>query len=114
MTEEITPEELFRLIKSGNPWNAKKIKDALEELIESYKSNITMGHIFAFDTEDQFYYLHDNNCYLFVYDEEIETRSDRTDVLNEGLTAKFPITDMLNIKDAYNHFCGITLEPKIR
>ena len=112
MTEEIPPEELFRLIKTGNPWNAKKIKDALEEFTE--QSKIFMGHIIEFDIEDQFYFIHDNNCYLVVCDEEIQTSSDRTDVRNEGRTAKFPIADVLDIRAAYSHFCGLTIEPKIR
>ena len=114
MTNEITPDEFFRVLKTGNPWNAQKIKDALEKLIESRHTNIYSGHLFGFDSEDKIHFLHDNDCYLFIYDEVIETRCDRTDVASEGVELKFPITEILNIEAAYSHFCSISMEPKIR
>ncbi len=114
MNDEITPEEFFRVLKTGNPWNAKKIKDALEELLESRNTKIYSGHILSFDSEDKLHYLHDNDCYLFIYDEMIATRCDRTDVASEGVELKFPINDALNIEAAYSHFCSISMEPKIR
>ena len=101
-------ENLFNIHKQGYKWNAKRIKKQLDDLLVM-KSHI-FHHFFRYDFEEKYYYIYDNDCYLFVFDEKIEVRSDREKVFSANKTFTHRITETKAIQAAYEHFCSLTLE----
>ena len=101
-------ENLFNINKHGYKWNAKRIKEHLDDLLVM-KAHI-FNHFFRFDHEDKYFYIYDNDCYLFVFDKKIEVRSDRENVFSANKTFTYKITESKAIQTAYEHFCSVTME----
>lgn len=110
MKEEITPEEFIRVLKTGNLWNAMKIKNAIEEFAEIKKTYTFSGHQFEYDSDGKCHYLYDNECYLFVFDGQIKIRCDRLNVFSSDLDIQIPIHGNKDIQSAYEKFISMTLE----
>jgi hypothetical protein len=106
--KNISKDDLFDVIKYGYIWHAKKIKEELDNFLKK-KSHI-FNHGFRYDREDKYYYIYDNDCYLFVFDEKIEVRSDRENVFSANKTATHRIKEVEDIQRAYEHFCSMTME----
>lgn len=98
----------FTAYKFKHKFNAKNVREELNKLIEM-KSEI-FNHYFRYDFEDKYYYLYDNECYLFVFDKKIEIRSDRENVFSSNKIFTHQITDAKTIQTAYEHFCSMTME----
>jgi len=109
MSEEIDKKDLFEVIKHG-AWHSKGIKEELERLFEEKLTNVNNFHDLRWDSEDEYYYLHDNDCYLFVYHGKIIVRSDRQNVFSTDTTLDFPITQKEDVENAYNKFLSMTME----
>ena len=101
-------ENLFKVGKSLDIWHEIKIKKELENLLRM-KFHI-FHHLFRYDFEDKYYYIYDNDCYLFIFDEKIEVRSDRENVSSANKTFTHQITEVEDIQIAYEHFCSVTME----
>lgn len=108
--KELTPEEIFRVLQTGVFWDAKKIKEAIEEFAKIKKTYIFSSYEFNYDSEEKCHYLYDNECYLFVFDEQIQLRCDRLNVFSSDLDIKIPIHGFKDIQSAYEKFISMTLE----
>ncbi len=104
----ISKDDLFDVIKYGCKWHAKKIKKELDIFIE-IQSHI-FNHDFRNGFENNCYYIYDNDCYLYVYDEKIVLRSDRENVYSANKTSTRQIKEVIDIQDMYEYFCSMTVE----
>lgn len=100
---EIGKDELLNAMKYGNVWYAKRIKNELETMKDS-------EHAFGWDSDDKFYFIYVNDCYLFIEDGLLTARSDRENVFSANVTAKFPINSVNDIRVAYEKFKAMVLE----
>ena len=98
----------IKAVKIENRLSAKKIKGELDKICLE-KTHI-FHHFFRYDFEDKYYYIYDNDCYLFVFDKKIEVRSDRENVLSANKTFTHRIKEVEDIQIAYEHFCSMTME----
>jgi hypothetical protein len=105
---EINKNELFDVIRHGHVWYSKKIKEALDDKIVANSGSL--NHDFRYDSEDKYYYIYDNECYLFVFDGKIEVRCDRDNTFSANKTFTYPIKDAQDIFEAYEKFKSITME----
>jgi len=101
-------EDLLNLANNGPIWSAQKIKDDLGSLLELNSSRF--DHEFRYDFEDKYYFIYDNECYLFIFDGRIEMRSDRDNVFSTDKTFVHEIKDAKDILAAYKHFKSLTME----
>lgn len=106
---EINKQDLFNVIKYGHVWHLKRIKEFFSNEMQSSLVSEHHSH-FGYDREDNYYYLHDNDCYLFISDGLIEVRSDRVNVLSEDKIYKFEINDAQDILRAYEKFVSVINE----
>lgn len=104
----ISKEDLFNTIKHGHNWHSEKIKEELDKLRLMNAS--ALNHQLRYDSEDKYYYIYDNECYLFVFDGKIEVRCDRENVSSEGKTFTYQISEANDILSAYEHFNSVTME----
>lgn len=106
--DNISKEDLFNVIKHGHAWHAEKIKEELGKLM--IKSSNYFNHDFRYDTDDKFYYIYDNECYLFILDGAIELRSDRDNVFSTNKTFTHDVRNADDIVRAYEHFKSLLIE----
>ena len=102
----IGKEDNLNVIRHEHKWSSDNIKAELHLLI---KLNVS-DHEFRYDTEDKYFYIYDNDCYLFIFAEEIEVRCDRDNVLSENQTFTYKIKEAKDIIDAYAKFNSVTME----
>ena len=106
--KKISEEDFMNVLKYGRQWHSKKIKEELDKhLAGNY--NI-FNHDFQFDFDDKYYYIYDNECYLFVFDDKIDIRSDRQNVFSSDKTITYQINEAKDILSAYEHFKSLTME----
>ena len=74
--ELIKKEDLFNVIKHGTAWINDKIKTELEKIIAK-NTYPFINSSFRWDSDDKYYYIYENECYLFIFDGIMETRCDR-------------------------------------
>lgn len=103
-------QRFFNAIKHGSIWDSEKIVKNLKDLIESRAFPVGFGHTFSWDNADNFHYIYDNECYLFVEDYKIVLRSDRENVFSANQNIDFPIVESTDIYDAYRKFLSMTME----
>ncbi len=105
----ITEEQFVDILKTGTLWLQATIRDQLEEYIteNSFRYN---NHSFQWDSDDKLYYIYDNECYLFVYDNKIVIRCDRDNVSSSGMRHTFHIEGPRKIHLAYDEFRMMTME----
>lgn len=101
--KEIKKEDFFDAIKYGHLWPASKIKNELEKIMEDH-------HSLRWDNEDKYYYVYDNECYIFISDKELEVRCDRENVFSSNQTFQYEIKSEKDIAVAYEKFKSITME----
>lgn len=106
--DNISKDDLFDVIKYGYIWHAKKIKEELNNFLEK-KSHI-FNHAYRYDHEDKYYYIYDNECLLFIFDEKIDVRSDRENAFSQSKIFSYKIKEAKDIEMAYEHFCSMTME----
>ena len=104
---DLSKKDLFEAIKHGHAWHVERIKKELEEIIASSSKNELQ---LDWDDDEKFYYLYDAECYLFVEDGLISTRSDKDNVPSTDITVEFPINNLDDIRTAYQRFIALTLE----
>ena len=68
----IKKEDLFNVIKHGNSWFNGRIKEELKKIIAEKHSAFYLSHSFRWDSDDEYYYIYDNECYLFIFEGKIE------------------------------------------
>ena len=102
-------QDFFDAIRHGSFWHSKKISEHLVEIIEARTDHFST-HSLRWNQDQGFYYVYDNECYLFVSDNTIEVRSDRENVFSSGQIIDFPITEAQDISDAYQKFVSMTRE----
>ena len=100
---EIKKEDLLAAIKHGHLWPAAKIKEELEKIMNHH-------HDTRWDKDDKYYYVYDNECYVFISDKEIEVRCDRENVFSSHQTIKYEIKSEKDIAAAYEKFKSMTME----
>lgn len=108
--EIIKKEDLFDVIKHGHMWYDEKIKESLQKIIEKNNSSFADNHSFSWDRDDKYYFIYDNECYLFIFDGRIELRCDRENVFSSHQTINFPIKTNNDIELAYQKFKSMTME----
>ena len=101
--KEIKKEDLFTAIKHGHLWPKPKIKEELKKIMDG-------NHSFRWDSEDESYYIYDNECYVFVDDKKIEVRCDRENVFSSNKNIEYDINSEADIKSAYELFKSMTME----
>lgn len=104
---ELTKQELLDAIKYGHPWHMKRIADELEKVIAG-SSNSHLELRWADD--ERGYYLYDSECYLFVEDGAISTRSEKDNVASTDKTVDSSVNSIDDIKAAFQRFIDLTLE----
>jgi len=107
--ELIKKEDLFNVIKHGTAWINDKIKTELEKIIAK-NTYPFINSSFRWDSDDKYYYIYENECYLFIFDGIMETRCDRENVHSSGKGFKYPIKTIEDIELAYNNFASMTME----
>ena len=110
MTDDLSKNnDLFDAMKRGHLWPADKIKNDLVKIISEHHNSLSTHHDIRWDFDDKFYYIHDNECNLFIFDKMIELRCDRESVLSSYQTIEFPIKTVKDIETAYEHFRSMIL-----
>lgn len=102
--------DFFETIKRGALWHSDKITDELRKMLYKQSGHFGISHEIRWDADDKFHYIYDNECYLFVFNDLIELRSDRENVFSSHQTIKFPIESANDIGDAYEKFVSMTRE----
>lgn len=110
MSEDIKKEDLFNVIKHGHAWYAKRIEDEIKKIVSTYPSSLSGHHDLKWDKDDEFHYIYDNDCYLFIFTGKIELRSDRENVYSSNLPIRYPINNEKDVEEAYRHFLTLTME----
>ena len=108
--EIIKKEDLFNIIKDGNAFIDEKIKESLEKFVDKNHPSVTSNHIMRWDADDKYYYIYDNECYLFISDGIIELRCDRDNVFSSNQTIEYKIKNEGDIELAYQKFKSMTME----
>lgn len=106
--DSISKEDLFNVIKYGHAWHAEKIKEELWKLM--VMSSNQFNHDFRYDNEDNYYFIYDDECTLFIFDGKIEMRSDRDNVFSTDKTFTYEIKKPEDITSAYEHFKSLLME----
>lgn len=104
---ELSKKDLMEAIQYGHAWHVERIKTELEGIIAS---SANMHSALKWDDDEKLYYMHDSECNLFVEDGLISTRSDKDNVPSTDITVEFPITNLDDIRTAYQRFIALTLE----
>jgi hypothetical protein len=102
-------QDFFTAIKHGSIWYDKKITEYLREALEKQSSHY-LNHDLRWDKDDKYHYIYDNECYLFVFNDKIEVRSDRENMFSSHQTIVFPIAGREDILNAYQKFVSMTME----
>jgi hypothetical protein len=108
--EIIKKEDLFNIIKDGPAFLNAKIKEGLEKTIAKTPHSIAANHSMRWDNDDKFFYIYDNDCYLFIIDGKIDLRCDRDNVFSSFKTFEYPIKTYADIDLAYERFVSMTME----
>ena len=106
--DNIKKEDLFNVIKHGHAWYLEKIKDELNKLV--LMNPCGQHHSLRYDSEDKYYFIYENECYLFAFDGRIEVRCDRENVFSEGKEYTYQIKKVEDILLAYESFNSMTME----
>jgi hypothetical protein len=106
----IKKEDLFNIIKHGNSWLNGRIKEELKKIIAEKHSALYLSHSFRWDSDDEYYYIYDNECYLFIFEGKIELRCDRENVFSSHQTIEYTIKNISDIEIAYERFKSMTME----
>jgi len=107
--DDAKKQDLFDAIKHGSVWYSEKITEYLRDIIKKQPSHFG-SHYLSWDSDDKYHYIYDNECYLFVFDDRIQVRSDRDNVFSSNQTINFAITSKDDISAAYEMFCSMTME----
>jgi len=110
MSDDIKKEDLFNVIKHGHAWYEAKIEEEIKKVINKFPYDLTGHHDLRWDKDDEYHYIYDNECYLFIFKGEIELRSDRENVFSSNKTIKYSIKNEKDIEEAYRHFLSLTME----
>lgn len=108
--EIIKKEDLLNVIKDGPAFINKKIKEGLEKTIAKTPPSVAANHSMRWDDDDKYFYIYDNECYLFVFDGKIQLRCDRENVFSTDQFIEFPIKTYADIDVAYERFVSMTME----
>ncbi len=92
---DISKDDLFDVIRHGYIWHSVKIKDHLSQVLASSANQF--NHDFRYDSEDNYYYIYDNECYIFVFDGKIEVRCDRDNTFSANKSFTYQINDAKDI-----------------
>ena len=103
-------KELFETIKHGHAWYEEKIEEEIKKVINKFPYDLTGHHDLRWDKDDEYHFIYDNECYLFIFKGEIELRSDRENVFSSNKTIKCSIKNEKDIEEAYRHFLSLTME----
>jgi len=106
--EKISNKDLLDIIKNGHLWPASKIKEHLEKLI--LFNSFPFNHDFGYDKDQNIFYVHDDDCYLFIFDRRIEVACNRSDGPSGNQTFDHTINSENDILAAYDHFKSILAE----
>ena len=106
---KITPKRFLKTLQTGSCWFAEDIYNEINNIIEQQASRWT-NHYFRFDPEDKYWYIYDNECYLFVFDDKIILRSDRDSVTSSGDQITITIKNLKDIKSSYEQFMHMSME----
>lgn len=104
----IKKEDLFNVIKHGHAWHAEKIREELDKLTVMNPNGL--HHSTRYDSEDKYFFIYENECYLFAFDGRIEVRCDRENVFSSDKTFTYDVKEAKDILNAYEHFNSITME----
>ena len=101
---ELNKKDIFEAIKFGHAWHAERIKEELVKLIV----NSSYSHLeFDWDDDDNFYYLYEKECNLFVENGFIELRCDRDDFANPFKVFKHPVNAVTDIQPIFEEFISL-------
>jgi hypothetical protein len=106
--ENISKKDLFNVIKNGHNWHAEKIKGELHKILAT--NSRAFNHELSYENDEKYYYIYDNECYLFVFDGKIEVRCDRENVFSEYQNLTYEIKEANDILLAYETFSSMTME----
>jgi hypothetical protein len=106
---KLTQERFVDILKTGNLYDEENIRAEIERLI-ALRNSAWTNHDIQRDHIEKMYYLYDNECYLFIFDDKIQVRCDRDNVNSSGMTLNFPIKNKHDISKAYDEFRMMTME----
>lgn len=106
--KDLSKKDLFDVLKHGCVWHSEKIKAEVEKLV--VMNSRAFEHELRYDHGDKFYFIYDNECYLFIFDGKIEARSDRDNTYSGNKTVTYPINEAQDILAAYERFKSMTME----
>ncbi len=108
--EDSEKRDFFEAIKNGALWHQDKIVAELRIVLAKNPLHIGSTHSIRWDSSDKFYYIYDNECYLFISNDLIELRCDRDNVFSSHKTIAYPIKNANDVGDAYERFLAMTME----
>ena len=108
INKTIVKQDLFNVIKHGHTWYAEKIKEELRRII--FNNSHIFDHDFNYDREEKYHFIYDDECHLFIFDGQIELRSDRDNVFSSDKTFIYKIRGKQDVLTAYEHFKSLLME----
>lgn len=106
---KITQEVFYKTLKNGTYFPADRIRELVEQAIEASSSRWT-NHYFQRDHDEKYWYIYDNECYLFVFDDKIIVRCDRDSGHSAGQCMTVQIKNRQDIQTCYETFRSMTME----
>ena len=106
---KITQEVFYKTLKNGSYFPADRIQDEINHLLETKNYRWT-DHSFQRDHDEGYWYIYDNECYLFVFDDKIIVRCDRDAVNSAGQCMTVHIKNKQDIERCYETFRSMTME----
>jgi len=107
---KITQDIFYKTLKTGStPWSVDDIYNEINTLLENKNYRWT-NHYFQRDHDEKYWFIYDNECYLFVFDDKIIVRCDRDNVNSSGMTHTITIKKRSDIERAYDEFRMMTME----
>ena len=103
---KVEKEDLFKIIKHGNRWYAEKIKEEIENLKCYRFSDFNLRN----EDGNKYYYVYNNDCYLYIFNGKIESRCERENVYSSDKTFTYEIKEASDIQLAYERFLSMTME----
>lgn len=106
---KLTEERFIKTLKTGSCWFADDIRDEINRLLETNNYRWT-NHYFQRDHVEKYWFMYDNECYLFIQDDKIIVRCDRDNVNSHGMTHTITVKNRRDIERAYDEFRMMTME----
>jgi hypothetical protein len=100
MSEEIDKNKFFEDIKNSH-WTSDAIKKELEVSIEKKKSNVASLHEIRWNSDENYNFVYDNDCYMILKDRKIVVYCERENVFSSDLEVEKKVEIFYQVKEEF-------------